>query len=90
MAEAIKCARCGNKRPALGYAPVPTELGQKIGGEICQPCWSEWLGQQTMLINHYGLDVTNPDTHDILFEQMKAFFFGGALPVINKNEQVSW
>ncbi len=75
MPEEIKCARCGNKRPALGFAPVPTELGQKIAAEVCQPCWAEWLKTQTMLINHYGLDVSNPETHEYLFDQMRAFFF---------------
>lgn len=75
MAEEIKCKRCGQKRPALGFAPVPTELGQRVGAEVCQPCWAEWLQKQQMLINHYGLDLANPDTHDFLFDNMKAFFF---------------
>ncbi|MEJ7577052.1 MAG: oxidative damage protection protein [Pyrinomonadaceae bacterium] len=94
MAETIKCKRCGQQRPALGYAPVPTELGQKIGTEICQPCWSEWLGKQTMLINHYGLDVSNPETHDFLFDNMKTFFYGeeGNLATIDTTKQgsVKW
>ena len=65
MAEEIKCARCGNKRPALGYAPFPNETGQQIGSQVCQPCWAEWLQKQNMIINHYGLDLMND------------FFFGG-------------
>jgi len=36
MADMIKCAHCGEKRPALGYAPFPNALGQRIGAEICQ------------------------------------------------------
>ena len=75
MADEIKCRRCGQKRPALGYAPIPTELGQQIGAEVCQPCWSEWLQKQNMLINHYGLDLTSPETQDFLFDNLKAFFF---------------
>ena len=31
MADNIKCKHCGEKRPALGYAPYPNELGQRIG-----------------------------------------------------------
>ena len=81
MAETIKCARCRQKRPALGYAPLPNELGQKIGAEVCQPCWAEWLQKQTQIINHYGLDVSNPEAQGFLFDNMKAFFFGeGGLP----------
>jgi Fe-S cluster biosynthesis and repair protein YggX len=74
-AETIKCKRCGNQRPPLGYAPIPTALGQRVGAEVCQPCWAEWLQKQNQLINHFGLDVSNPEAHDFLFENMKIFFF---------------
>jgi Fe-S cluster biosynthesis and repair protein YggX len=93
MAEEIKCKRCGQKRAALGYAPVPTELGQTIGAEVCQPCWSEWLQKQQMLINHYGLDLSNPDTHDFLFDNMKAFFFNAGNMVdidTTKEGSIKW
>lgn len=75
MAEQIKCARCGQQRPALGYAPFPNAMGQRIGTEICQPCWAEWLAKQNMIINHYGLDLMNEDAQTFLFDNMKAFFF---------------
>lgn len=81
MADTIKCKRCGEKRAALGYAPIPTELGQRIGKDICQPCWAAWLQKQNQLINHFGLDVSNPDTHDFLFDQMKLFFFNEGVPM---------
>ncbi|HEY0080333.1 MAG TPA: oxidative damage protection protein [Pyrinomonadaceae bacterium] len=93
MAEEIKCKRCGQKRAAIGYAPIPTELGQKIGAEVCQPCWSEWLQKQQMLINHYGLDVSNPDTHDFLFDNMKAFFYNAGNMVnidTSKEGSIKW
>ena len=77
MSEQKKCARCGQERPALGYAPFPNEMGQRIGTEICQPCWAEWLQKQNMIINHYGLDLMNEDAQNFLFDNMKAFFFGG-------------
>jgi Fe-S cluster biosynthesis and repair protein YggX len=28
------------KNEPLGVAPIPTELGQKIGAEICKDCWA--------------------------------------------------
>lgn len=95
MAETIKCARCGQKRPALGYAPLPNELGQQIGAEVCQPCWAEWLQKQTQIINHYGLDVSNPEAQGFLFDNMKAFFFSaGGLPQAeidtSKEGSVKW
>lgn len=93
MAETIKCARCGQKRAALGYAPIPTELGQKIGTEVCQPCWAEWLQRQTMLVNHYGLNVIDPDAQNFLFDNMKSFFFsGGESSQIDTSKQgsINW
>jgi len=81
MAETIKCKHCGEKRPALGFSPFPNELGQRIAGEICQPCWSGWLQKQTQIINHYGLDLTNPDAQNFLFDNVKGFLFGEAQPL---------
>jgi Fe-S cluster biosynthesis and repair protein YggX len=75
MADTIKCTHCGEKRPALGFAPFPNELGQRIAKEICQPCWMAWLQKQTQIINHYGLDLTNPDAQTFLFDNIKGFLF---------------
>ena len=80
MAEDIKCARCGERREGVGFAPFPNELGRRIGTEICAQCWKEWLQRQNMIINHYGLDLMNEDAQNFLFDNMKAFFFGGGTP----------
>src|ERR687885_564271 len=80
MAEEIKCARCGERRGAPGYAPFPNEIGQRIGSEICQQCWREWLARPNMIINHYGPDLMNEGAQTFLFDHMKAFFFGGGPP----------
>lgn len=81
MADTIKCKHCGEKRPAMGFAPFPNELGQRIATEICQSCWSGWLQKQTQIINHYGLDLTNPDAQNFLFDNIKGFLFGEAPPL---------
>ncbi len=89
----IKCKRCGNKRPPIGRAPFPTELGQRVAAEVCQPCWAEWLAKQTMLINHYGLDVINPEAQSFLFDNMQAFFFNeGQMTNVDttKEGSVNW
>lgn len=88
------CARCGQKTQPIGYAPIPTELGQRIGSEICADCWKAWLMKQNQLINHFGLDVSNPDAHEFLFDQMKLFFFseGVELAQIDESKEgtVKW
>lgn len=76
MAEIIKCTHCGEKRQPLPFAPFPNELGRRIAAEICQQCWSAWLQKQTQIINHYGLDLTNPDAQTFLFDNIKGFLFG--------------
>jgi Fe-S cluster biosynthesis and repair protein YggX len=42
---------------------------------ICTQCWAEWLKQQTMLINHYGLNVMDPQARTFLTKNMSAFLF---------------
>ena len=74
MAE-ITCARCGQTRPAFDRAPFPGAIGARIVAEICQDCWALWLKQQTMLINHYGLNVMDPHARSFLTKNLQAFLF---------------
>ena len=71
----IQCTRCSESRPAQPFAPFNNELGKKIHAEICQTCWGEWLRQQTMLINHYGLNVRDPEARKFLLENTEKFLF---------------
>ena len=80
MAEQVKCARCGERREGLANPPFPNEIGRRIGAEVCAQCWREWVQRQQMIINHYGLDLMSEDAQTFLFDNMKAFFFGGELP----------
>jgi Fe-S cluster biosynthesis and repair protein YggX len=84
--DKFKCARCNQKNEPLGFAPFPTELGQKIGTEICKECWAEWLQKQKQLINHFGLDLSSPDSHDFLFDQMKIFFYDEGIQIASIDE----
>ena len=92
--DKFKCARCGQKTAPIGYAPIPTALGQKVGQEICANCWKEWVEKQKQLINHFGLDVSNPDSHQFLFDQMKIFFFDEGVELAqidtSKEGNVNW
>lgn len=74
MAE-VKCVRCGQTRAGFDRAPFPGALGARIVESICQDCWGQWLKQQTMLINHYGLNVMDPQARSFLTRNMDAFFF---------------
>jgi Fe-S cluster biosynthesis and repair protein YggX len=86
----VRCCQEGN--PPLPYAPFRNELGQRIQEEICQTCWSQWLQQQTMLINHYGLNLRDPDAKKFLMEQTESFLFGGDTEEVDTTKQgtISW
>jgi Fe-S cluster biosynthesis and repair protein YggX len=43
--------------------------------EICRQCGANWGYQKTMLINHYGLDVMDPQARSFLTRNMSAFLF---------------
>jgi len=79
--DKFECTRCGRKGERMAFAPFPNELGQRVYDEICQSCWKEWLQKQNQLINHFGLDVSNPDSHQFLFDQMNIFFFNEGVDI---------
>lgn len=92
--DKFECSRCSGKGDKLAFAPIPTGLGQRVFDEICQGCWKEWQTKQMQLINHFGLDVSNPDSHDFLFDNMKIFLFneGVELTQIDTSQEgkVNW
>lgn len=71
----IACSRCQQTRAAFERPPFPGAIGQRVLGEICQTCWGDWLKQQTMLINHYGLNVMDPEARTFLTRNMQGFLF---------------
>ena len=71
----ITCARCGETREGFDRQPFPGAIGARVAAEICRECWAAWLKQQTMLINHYGLDVMDPQARSFLTRNMSAFLF---------------
>jgi Fe-S cluster biosynthesis and repair protein YggX len=73
----VQCARFGNELPALDRPPFPGPLGQRIFENVSKMAWDEWQQQATLIINHYGLNMADPNAQEMLFQQMEAFFFGG-------------
>lgn len=72
----VNCVRCGQLGPQLPAPPLPTELGTRIFDSICRPCWGQWLGHQTAMINHYALDLREPEARKFLTEQTELYLFG--------------
>ena len=71
----VTCARCGKEKDAFDRAPFPGAMGARILEGTCRDCWADWLKQQTMLINHYGLNVMDAQARQFLTRNMEAFLF---------------
>jgi Fe-S cluster biosynthesis and repair protein YggX len=71
----VTCSRCGSQREGFDRPPFPGAIGARIQSETCKECWGQWLKQQTMLINHYGLNVMDPQARTFLTRNMEAFLF---------------
>ena len=72
----VTCTRCGLTRDRMPFQPFQNELGRRAYEEICAVCWSEWLKFQQQLINHYGLNLREPQAKEFLFGHMEKFLFG--------------
>lgn len=73
----VQCARLGQELPALERQPFPGELGRRIFENVSRMAFGLWQQQATLLINHYGLNMADPNAQEFLFQQMDAFFFSG-------------
>jgi Fe-S cluster biosynthesis and repair protein YggX len=89
----IACARCKKTREGFDRPPFPGAIGGRVLESICQQCWADWLKQQTMLINHYGLNVMDPKARQFLTRNMDAFLFkvgDGANVDTSQEGHVAW
>jgi Fe-S cluster biosynthesis and repair protein YggX len=72
----VNCVKLGRELPGLERPPFPGPLGQRIYDEISQEAYNLWPAQATLIINHYGLSLGDPNAQKILMQQMEEFFFG--------------
>lgn len=76
MARMVMCAKLKRELPGLDKPPFPGELGQRIYDHISQQAWEMWQEQSRLVINHYGLNLADPDARQIMRQQMEEFLFG--------------
>ena len=60
----------------MAFQPFPTDLGRRVYAQICGVCWADWLRTQQQLINHYTLNLRDPQAKEFLFANMDQFLFG--------------
>lgn len=76
MTRMVKCVKLGRELPGLDKPPFPGTLGQRIYEHVSKQAYDMWPAQSTLIINHYGLNMADPEARKILREQMEDFFFG--------------
>jgi Fe-S cluster biosynthesis and repair protein YggX len=76
MARIVYCVKLQRELPGLDKPPFPGKLGQRIYEQISRQAFEMWPAQQTLIINHYGLNLGDPEARKVMREQMEEFFFG--------------
>ncbi len=76
MPRMVFCDKLKRELPGLEQLPFPGALGNRIYEHISKQAYEMWPAQQTLIINHYGLTLADPEARKILREQMAEFFFG--------------
>lgn len=69
----VTCARCGKSAEAMTDPPMGGQLGLTLQERACAACYADWIGQQNLLINHYGLSMADPDDRKKLIAAMKEY-----------------
>jgi Fe-S cluster biosynthesis and repair protein YggX len=72
----IFCHKLKTELEGLKFPPIPGALGKRIFDEISAAAWQQWMEHQTILINEYRLNLTEPKSRAYLLEEMNKFFFG--------------
>ena len=73
MMATVSCARCGKSAEALPAPPMGGALGTTLQERVCAACYADWIGQQNLLINHYGLSMADSDDRKRLIAAMKEY-----------------
>lgn len=75
-ADSVLCAKVGKVLPRLKRPPFPGPLGQRIFEQVSEAGYNLWEPQATIVMNHYGLSMADPEARRFLMKQMEDFFFG--------------
>ena len=76
MTRTLHCKKLDKEAEALPFQPYPGELGKKVFENISKEAWDLWLQRQTMFINEYRLNLSEPNARKMLEQEMENFLFG--------------
>ncbi len=69
----VLCNRCGRIGKKLPSPPFSNAQGKEIQEKICAPCWREWIGMGTKVINELRLPLSDPQAQKIFDQHMREF-----------------
>jgi Fe-S cluster biosynthesis and repair protein YggX len=73
MTRTVHCRKYNKEMPGLPVPPYPGPKGQELYETVSQQAWSEWLQQQTMLINEKHLNMADAEHRKYLQTEMDKF-----------------
>lgn len=73
MTRTVHCRKYKKELPGLPVPPYPGPRGQALYETVSQQAWSEWLQQQTMLINEKHLNMADAEHRKYLQAEMEKF-----------------
>ena len=76
MSKMVNCVKLGKEAEAMGRAPLPGDIGQRILDNVSKEGWQLWMQHQTILINENRLSLIEPETQKFLQAEMEKFLFG--------------
>jgi Fe-S cluster biosynthesis and repair protein YggX len=69
----VLCSRCGKLGRKLPDPPFSNSQGKEIYAKVCAPCWREWIGMGTKVINELRLPLSDPQAQKIFDQHMREF-----------------
>ena len=82
MPHMVKCVKFQKEMPGLDETPFDSPLGQRIYDNVSKEAWDLWKEHLKMIINEYRLNLADPQSQEMVAQQMEEYFFGvgAALP----------
>ncbi|HEY7410428.1 MAG TPA: oxidative damage protection protein [Vicinamibacteria bacterium] len=74
--DLVLCVKLGRALPRLAKPPFAGALGQRIFESVSRAGWDLWQAQATIVMNHHGLNMADPEARRFLLREMEEFFFG--------------
>lgn len=73
--RSVYCVKVGAMLNGLDIIPFTNKLGVKIYKNVSKKAWNDWIRKQTVLINEYKLNLSNPNVRRFIYDQLSVYLF---------------